>query len=75
MQKNGFLMTRLIMFCTGSLCFAHNSTMHKMILVIRKPSFYIYENKGADQLHGNNAADQHLCFPFIASTIGWLVDS
>ena len=30
---------------------------------MRKPAFVIFENKGADQLHGNRAADQCLCFP------------
>ena len=30
--------------------------------VVRKPAFCICENKGADQLHGNRTADQHLCF-------------
>ena len=30
--------------------------------VMRKPDFCKCENKGADQLHGNRAADQHLCF-------------
>ena len=38
---------------------------------MRKPAFYIWENKGADQLHayGNRAADQHLYFGFIGSII------
>ena len=29
---------------------------------MRKHVFCIYENKGADQLRGNHAADQRLCF-------------
>ena len=29
---------------------------------MRKPAFRICENKGADQLRGNCAADQRLCF-------------
>ena len=29
---------------------------------MRNPAFCICENKGADQLCGNNTADQHLCF-------------
>ena len=37
--------------------------------IMRKPAFYIYENKGADQLCGNHAADQHLCFRYTDSTI------
>ena len=36
---------------------------------MRKPAFSICKNKDADQLWGNCAADQHLCFPFIDSTI------
>ena len=31
--------------------------------------FACANNKGADQLHGNNAADQCLCFGYIDSTI------
>ena len=30
-----------------------------------KPTFCICENKGANQLHSNCAADQHVCFPCI----------
>ena len=32
---------------------------------MRKLDFCICENKGADQLRGNRAADQRLCFPYI----------
>ena len=32
------------------------------------PSFCICENKGTDQLRGNRAADQRLCFRYIDST-------
>ena len=34
--------------------------------------WHICENKGANQLHGNHAADQHLCFRYIDSTISLL---
>ena len=34
----------------------------KMSCAMRKPAFCICKNKGADQLHGNRAADQRLCF-------------
>ena len=43
--------------------------------VMSKPAFCICENKGADQLHDNRAADQHLnqqlkvCFRFIDNAI------
>ena len=36
---------------------------------MRKPTFCICENKGADQLRSNCAADQSLCFRFKDSTI------
>ena len=36
-----------------------------MMGVMRKPTFSICENKGADQLRGNHAADQRLCFCYI----------
>ena len=32
---------------------------------MRKPDFCIFKNKGADQLRGNHAADQRLCFRYI----------
>ena len=35
---------------------------------MRTPAFCICENKNADQLHGFNAADQHLGFSYIDST-------
>ena len=36
---------------------------------MRKPEFYICENKDADQLRGNREADQRLCFRYLDSTI------
>ena len=36
---------------------------------MRKPAFYICENKDADQLRGNREADRRLCFCYIGSTI------
>ena len=42
---------------------------------MRKPDFCKCENKGADQLCGNRAADQHLCFRYIDSTIPLLTKS
>ena len=40
-----------------------------MSRVMRKPAFCICKNKGADQLHGNRAADQRPCFPCIDRTV------
>ena len=36
-----------------------------MSCVMRKPLFCIRENKGADQLRGNRAINQRLCFRYI----------
>ena len=43
--------------------------------VTKKPAFCIGENKGADQLRANRAADQRLCFRYIDSTIPLLYNS
>ena len=37
--------------------------------VVRKPDFCIWENKDADQLRSNWAADQRLCFRYKDSTL------
>ena len=37
--------------------------------VMRKPTFCICENKGADQLRSNCEADQRLCFCYMDSTV------
>ena len=36
---------------------------------MRKPAFYICENKDADQLRGDREADQRLCFRYTDSTV------
>ena len=41
----------------------------------RKPAFCIWENKDADQLHGNREVDQRLCFRYTDSTIPFLPKS
>ena len=46
-----------------------------MSLVVRKPAFCICENKEADQLRSNCAADQRLCFRHIDITIPLLSKS
>ena len=43
--------------------------------VTRKSTFYICENKDADQLRGNREADQRLCFRYIDSAIPLLSKS
>ena len=40
-----------------------------VVMDVRKLAFCICENKGADQLRANCAADQHLCFRYIGSTM------
>ena len=36
---------------------------------MRKTAFCIWENKGTDKLHSNQASDQRFCFRYIDSTI------
>ena len=43
--------------------------------IVRKPNFFLGENKGADQLRGNREADQRLCFRYTDSTISLLLKS
>ena len=40
-----------------------------MSRVMRKPEFYICENKGPDELQGHCAVDLHLSFRYLGSTI------
>ena len=42
---------------------------------MRKPTFYICENKDADQIRSNCEADQRLCFHYTDSTIPLLSKS
>ena len=42
---------------------------------MRKSAFCIGKNNGADQLRGHHAADQHLSFHFIDSTINQKVQA
>ena len=42
---------------------------------MRKPAFCICENKGVDQMRGNHASDQRLCFCYIDCTIPLLPNS
>ena len=46
-----------------------------MSLIMRKPASCICENKDADQLRSNCAADQRLCFRYTDSTIPLLAKS
>ena len=55
-----------LLTCIGSVLFE---------LVVRKPAFCICENKDADQLRSNCAADQRLCFRYTNNTIPLLPKS
>ena len=55
------------MFALEFSCEKSSIVINEMSRVIRKPALYI--NKGADQLCGNCAADQHLCFHCIDNAI------
>ena len=62
------------------MCSAHEKARQEhngwyMSWVLIKPAFCIYKNKGADQLRGNPAADHHLCFHYIDSTMPLLPES
>ena len=48
---------------------------YDLSLVMRKPAFCICENKDADQLRSNCAADQRLCFRYTDSKIPLLPKS
>ena len=54
-----------------NLCQARTVFLN-MRRVVRKPTFYICENKDADQLRGNREAYQRLCFRYTDSTISLL---
>ena len=44
-----------------------------MSSVMGKPTYFICENKGADQLRGNREADQRLCFRYMDTAIPLLL--
>ena len=46
----------------------YNLIKDEMSRVVRKPTFWICENKDADQIRGNREADQRLCFRYTDST-------
>ena len=54
------------MFLSNTFLVVNKSRLSR---VMRKPTFYICENKGADQLHSNCEADQHLCFRYMERTL------
>ena len=48
--------------CEKTCVLYFGSEQTKMSRIMIKSAFCICENKGADQLHGNRAADHHLVF-------------
>ena len=56
-------MSRVKQIIKGVICCSYMSR------VVRKPDFCICENKDADQLRSNCAADQRLCFRYTDSTL------
>ena len=67
-QKTSFLLTQL-KYCPSK------SHLLDLSRVMRKPVFSICENKDADQLRCNRAADQRLCLCYIDSSIPLLTKS
>ena len=73
-----FLQFSLLKICylLALLLFSISMVFHyDMSCVVRKPDFGICENKDADQLRSNCAADQRLSFPYTDSTIPLLPKS
>ena len=56
------------MALTISVCLG-KQTVKRNEYRLEKTCFKHMQNKGADQLPGNHAADQRLCFPYIDSII------
>ena len=49
----------------GTLQYVSHTTCFLHMSLVGKPDFHTCENKGADQLPSNCAADQRLCFRYI----------
>ena len=59
--------------CKGTECVGRHK--HYMSSRMGKPTLWLGENKGADQLHGNCETDQRLCFRYTDSTVPLLSKS
>ena len=53
--------------CLGCSCLGSGTRKPFLytMKIMKKPAFCLYDNKDADQLHGNRAADQCLYFCYI----------
>ena len=56
-------------FINSSSLILHGTLNVHLSRVMRKPTFCICENEGADQLRGNHEADQRLWFRYTDSSI------
>ena len=56
-------------FINSSSLILHGTLNVHLSRVMRKPTFCICENEGADQLRGNREADQRLCCRYTDSSI------
>ena len=56
-------------FINSSSLILHGTLNVHLSRVIRKPTFCICENEGADQLRGNREADLRLCCRYTDSSI------
>ena len=65
----------LRLFILYVFCFIAETVTNQMSLVMRKSAFFICENKDAEQLRSNCAADQRLCFRYTDNTIPPLLKS
>ena len=65
------LLVLALLICVSIPCNTASQPEHLEYIccIMRKPDFCICQNNGADQLCGNRAAYQHLCFRYIDSII------
>ena len=61
-QKTVYVLDNFSCKIRVNLSLIQQFSVFKLSRVIRNPAFCICENKGADQLRGNRAADQRFCF-------------
>ena len=61
-----------VLFSLAQSCYENLSYLSR---IMRKPAFTYTKNKGADQLGGNRADDQRLCFRYTASKFPLLSES
>ena len=64
-----------MVFDEAGLLMHIGATILYLSLIMRKAAFCICENKDANQVCGKHAADQHLYFRYIDSTIPLLLKS